>query len=207
MDVAAFLALIAALTEIRHILGRARRSQSAPVNPWGVFLRGRTLDGRRDTLGAFRCNLHAAHNGLPVAAVMAWVAYRVGDGVLIDPVAADAWALRATALGWPEGVLEIGDDVNSHQQKPGGRMTGILTVFGLAWFNTCTVLTYGTLTKLIVAKPPRQSLRREWMSFHADAVGDFLHIGLKVLWVFSVVMVGWPYFLWWTLRGGASSGR
>ena len=53
--------------------------------------------------------------------VMVWVAYRVGDGVLIYPVAADAWALRATALGWPEGVLEIGDDVNSHQQEPGGR--------------------------------------------------------------------------------------
>ena len=86
-------------------------------------------------------------------------------------------------------------------------MTGILTVFGLAWFIIGTVLTYGTLTKLIVAKPPRQGLPREWMSFHADAVVDFLHIGFKVLRVFSVVMVGWPYFLWWTLRGGASSGR
>ena len=62
-------------------------------------------------------------------------------------------------------------------------MTGILTVFGLAWFIIGTVLTYGTLTKLIVAKPPRQGLRREWVSFHADAVVDFLHIGLKVLWV------------------------
>ena len=34
-------------------------------------------------------------------------------------------------------------------------MTGILTVFGLAWFITCTVLTYGTLTKLIVANLSR----------------------------------------------------
>ena len=61
-------------------------------------------------------------------------------------------------------------------------VTGILTV-SLAWFNTCTVLIYGTLTKLVVAKPPRQGLRREWRSFYTDAVEDFLHMGLKVLWV------------------------
>ena len=63
-------------------------------------------------------------------------------------------------------------------------MTSILTVFGLAWFIIGTVLTYGTLTKLVMAKPPRQALRRGWRDrFHTDAVVDFLHMGLKVLWV------------------------
>ena len=87
-------------------------------------------------------------------------------------------------------------------------MTGVLAVLGLAWFAIGTVLTYGTLTELAMDKPARQALRRERMDrFHADAVGDFFRSGLGVLWVFAVVMVGWPYFLWWTLRGGASSGR
>ena len=37
--------------------------------------------------------------------------------------------------------------------------------------------------------------------FHADAVADFFWSGLGILWVFTVVMVGWPFFVWGTLRG------
>ncbi len=100
----------------RH-LPRARRPQEARRDPWEVFLRGRGLDARRDALGAFRCYLVAAQGGLPVAATLTWLAYRVGggvpDGVPADPIAAPAWARQATALGWPEGVLEGG-------QAPGG---------------------------------------------------------------------------------------
>ena len=114
-------AISAAVAGIRHVLGRARRPQAAPADPWAAFLRGRALDGRRDALGAFRCNLVAAQGGLPVAGVMAWLAYRVGGGVPADPVAAHAWARQATALGWPEGVLAPGDGVGGHPHESGGR--------------------------------------------------------------------------------------
>lgn len=96
----------------RH-LPMARRPQETRRDPWEVFHRGRGLDARRDTQGAFRCYLHAAQGGLPVAATLVWMAYRVGGGVPADPIAARAWARQATALGWPEGVLENG-------QEPGG---------------------------------------------------------------------------------------
>jgi hypothetical protein len=114
-------ALVAAVAGIRHVLGRARRPLAAPATPWTTFARGRVLDGRRDALGAFRCNLVAAQGGLPVAAVFVWLAYRVGGGVHADPIATHAWARQATGLGWPEGVLEPGDAVGGHQQEPGGR--------------------------------------------------------------------------------------
>lgn len=90
----------------RH-LPRARRPQEAHRDPWEVFHRGRALDARKEALGAFRCHLEAAQDGLPVAATLTWLAYRVGGGVPADPVAASAWADQARRAGWPD-VLEPG---------------------------------------------------------------------------------------------------
>jgi TPR repeat protein len=66
---------------------------------------------RRNAFAAFRCYLAAvqAADGLPSAATMAWFAYRIGDGVHIDPIAARAWARRATELGWPDVFLAAGE--------------------------------------------------------------------------------------------------
>lgn len=99
---------------------RARRHKVNPRDPWEVFHQGRGLDARRDTLGAFHCYLHAAQGGLPVAASLVWMTYRVGGGVPADPIAARAWARQATAMGWPEGVLERVDIVGGHRQEPAG---------------------------------------------------------------------------------------
>lgn len=80
----------------RH-LHRARRPQEARRDPRATF-------GRRDGQDAYR----------PYLAVLVWLAYRLGHGVHADPIAAHAWARQATALGWPEGVLEPvgGDDLS-----------------------------------------------------------------------------------------------
>lgn len=100
---------------IRAHLRKSRKPQKAPWDSsWAAFQHGRRCDERRDTQGAFRAYLVAAQGGLPVAAVMAWMAYRVGHGAHADPIACHAWARQAMALGWPEGVLEpvVGDDLH-----------------------------------------------------------------------------------------------
>ena len=102
-------ALAALVATISGRFPRAWRPLKPPADPWAAFLRGRALDGRKDALAAFQCYLVAARAGLPVAAVMTWLAYRVGGGVLADPIAARAWARRATALGWPEILAPGGD--------------------------------------------------------------------------------------------------
>lgn len=88
---------------------------------WSLFLEGRHLDaqglGRRDPTGAFACHLRAAQLGLPVATVLVFLAYRVGDGVLADEVAATAWSQRATELGWPNVFLVTGDGLGGHGQE------------------------------------------------------------------------------------------
>jgi TPR repeat protein len=107
-----------ALTYFVHLLFRAPRPGPQDVDAWTLFLWGRASDsprrGRRASSRAFGYYLRAAQAqaGLPVAAVVVWHCYKVGNGVSIDPVAAGAWAQRATALGWPEGILEPfgGDD-------------------------------------------------------------------------------------------------
>ena len=102
------------LALVSHHLPWARRPQEARRDPWEVFRQGRGREARRDPLGAFRCYLLAGQAGLPVAAAFTWMSYRLGGGVPADPIAAAAWAERATALGWPEGILETGG------QEPGG---------------------------------------------------------------------------------------
>jgi len=100
---------------IRARIPRARRPLEAPRDSsWAAFQYGRRCDERRDTQGAFRAYLVAAQGGLPVAAAMVWVSYRVGDGVLADPIAAHAWARRATALGWPDVLIGTVGGLGGH---------------------------------------------------------------------------------------------
>ena len=95
-------------TLAKHIklLSQPRHSCRDVHGPWDAFMEGRAAEGRGDTQGAIRLYLDAARAGLPVAAVFIWLSYHLGDGVLADPIAAHAYAQRATALGWPEGILE-----------------------------------------------------------------------------------------------------
>lgn len=83
----------------------SHQTVSVYCDPWAIFHQGRALDARRDAKGAFHYHLEAAKAGLPVASVLTWMAYRLGNGVQTDPVAARAWAQRAVAAGWPD-VLE-----------------------------------------------------------------------------------------------------
>lgn len=79
-------------------------------------------------------------------------------------------------------------------------MTGILITFGLLWVVIGSILAIGTLTELLADRPARQAWRRERMDrFHADALGDFFCSSAGIIWVFTVVLLGWPYFLWETL--------
>ena len=96
----------ATLAKLIKLLYQPRHSRRAVHGPWDAFLEGRAAEGRGDPQGAAKLYLEAGMAGLPVAGVSMWLSYRVGVGVIADPVAAHAWAQRATALGWPEGVLE-----------------------------------------------------------------------------------------------------
>ena len=96
----------ATLAKLIKSLSQLRHSCRDVHGPWDAFLEVRAAEGRGDTQGAIRLYLDAARAGLPVAAVFIWLSYHLGDGVLADPIVASAWAQRATALGWPEGVLE-----------------------------------------------------------------------------------------------------
>ena len=96
----------ATLAKLIKSLSQPRHPRCIVNSPWGAFMEGRAAEGRGDTQGAIRLFLESAKAGLPVAGVSMWFSYRVGVGVIADPVAAHAWAQRATALGWPEGVLE-----------------------------------------------------------------------------------------------------
>jgi len=80
-------------------------------------------------------------------------------------------------------------------------MTGILVTFGLLWVLIGFILAIGTLTELLADRPARQAWRRERMDrFHADAHADFYRSGVGVLWVITIVVLGWPLFVWRTLR-------
>ncbi len=96
----------ASLAKLIKLLYQPRHSCRDVHGPWDAFMEGRAAEGRGDTQGSIRLFLESAKAGLPVAGVSMWFSYRVGVGVIADPVAAHAWAQRATALGWPEGVLE-----------------------------------------------------------------------------------------------------
>jgi TPR repeat protein len=106
------------LSILVRLLSRTPRPAPQDLDAWTLFMWGRASDsprrGRRDSSMAFGYYLRAAQAqaGLPVAAVAVWHCYKVGNGASIDPVAAGAWAQRATELGWPEGVLEpvVGDN-------------------------------------------------------------------------------------------------
>jgi TPR repeat protein len=108
---------------VRHLLWRPWRSAPTKVDLWVAYFRGRAYDHprwcRRNAVAAFRCYLEAAQadEGLPVAATMVWFAYRIGDGVRTDPIAAGAWAQRATELGWPDVLLVTGEGVGGHRQE------------------------------------------------------------------------------------------
>jgi TPR repeat protein len=108
----------AILANLIKSLSQPRHSCRDVHGPWDAFLEGRTAEGRGDTQEAIRLYLDAARDGLPVGATFVWLAYYLGDGVLADPIAAHAWARRATALGWPEGVLEPGVGEDGHGNGP-----------------------------------------------------------------------------------------
>ena len=100
-----------------RLLSRTPRPVPQDLDAWTLFMWGRRASdsprrGRRAISLALRYHIRSAQAGLPVAAVFDWHCYKVGNGASIDPVAAGAWAQRATAMGWPEGVLEpvVGDN-------------------------------------------------------------------------------------------------
>ena len=80
-------------------------------------------------------------------------------------------------------------------------MTAALVVLGLVWVVIGSILATGTLTELHTNRPARQAWRRERLDrFHADALADFFRSSLGVLWVYTVVLLLWPCFVWWTIR-------
>lgn len=106
------------ITGIRHLLWRPWRSAPTTVDPWVAYSQGRDYDNprwsRRNALAAFQCYLAAAQaaDGLPVAATMVGLAYRSGDGVLLDKVASRAWLERAAKDEGDPGatILLMGND-------------------------------------------------------------------------------------------------
>jgi TPR repeat protein len=111
------------LSILVRLLSRTPRPVPQDLDGWTLFMWGRASDsprpGRRDSSMAFGYYLRAAQAqaGLPVAAVAVWHCYKVGNGATIDPVAAGAWAQRATELGWPDVLLVAGDSLGDHGQE------------------------------------------------------------------------------------------
>lgn len=80
-------------------------------------------------------------------------------------------------------------------------MIAALAILGLIWITVGVVLAVGTLEELNANRPARQAWRMERMDrFHADALADFFSSRAGAIWVFSVVVAGWPYFLCRSLR-------
>jgi TPR repeat protein len=112
------------LSFLVRLLSRTPRPVHQDMDAWTLFMWGRRASdcprrGRRDSSMAFGYYLRAAQAqaGLPVAAVFVWHCYKVGNGASIDPVAAGAWAQRATELGWPDVLFVPGDGLGDHGQE------------------------------------------------------------------------------------------
>lgn len=100
-------------------LRRAPRQAGDGADPWSLYQLGRACEGRGDIHRAFHCHLQAGLAGLPVAAIEVWLSYRTGCGVSVDSVAADAWAQRATRLGWPN-VFRVREACESPERQMSG---------------------------------------------------------------------------------------
>jgi hypothetical protein len=87
-------------------------------DPWLCFLQARLLDRMGGREGeAFQFHLWAAQRGLPVAATCVGLAYGSGNGVLRDPVAAQAWLQLASYLGDPGAEVVL---TPSNPKRPSG---------------------------------------------------------------------------------------
>lgn len=93
--------------------------QSPEGDPWPLFLRGRALERLprlfRHPARAFECYLAAAQEerGLPVAMTMVGLAYRQGNGVLRDPMAARAWLEAAARDDRDPGAVVLLKNLNT----------------------------------------------------------------------------------------------
>ena len=83
-------AVIAALAKLLGHRSLARYPRRTVYEPWDAFQEGRAAEGSGNPQEAAKLFLKAAKAGLAVAEVFMWFSYRVGVGVVEDPVAATA---------------------------------------------------------------------------------------------------------------------
>jgi TPR repeat protein len=82
------------------------------MDAWNLFILGRAHEQGtglpKDTFLAFRLYLASAKAGQPTGQLFTGLAYRIGTGTNVDPVAAEAWWKIAASLKEPGAEVLLG---------------------------------------------------------------------------------------------------